>query len=150
MEGLWLKGGGEGLEVGPWMGAYPAYALVVGPGSEQGLPPWLILLFFSTVEFPAPKNELVQKFQVYYLGNVPVAKPVGMYVLLHPGTTILIPKLCPHPLPSKTFFYQTFLMLDVPLLFKMHPTSCTSVLSAFCVLPYTSSWPAFTEFEPLN
>ncbi|KAB1272819.1 Amyloid-beta A4 precursor protein-binding family B member 1 [Camelus dromedarius] len=29
------------------------------------------------VEFPAPKNELVQKFQVYYLGNVPVAKPVG-------------------------------------------------------------------------
>uniref|UniRef100_A0A2I3SB38 Amyloid beta protein binding family B member 1 n=5 Tax=Hominidae TaxID=9604 RepID=A0A2I3SB38_PANTR len=30
------------------------------------------------VEFPAPKNELVQKFQVYYLGNVPVAKPVGI------------------------------------------------------------------------
>ncbi|XP_049507095.1 amyloid beta precursor protein binding family B member 1 isoform X2 [Panthera uncia] len=29
------------------------------------------------VEFPAPKNELVQKFQVYYLGNVPVAKPVA-------------------------------------------------------------------------
>ncbi|KAG9351829.1 hypothetical protein JZ751_023080 [Albula glossodonta] len=28
-------------------------------------------------EFPAPKNELVQRFQVYYLGNVPVAKPVG-------------------------------------------------------------------------
>ncbi|XP_064414120.1 amyloid beta precursor protein binding family B member 1 isoform X2 [Latimeria chalumnae] len=33
------------------------------------------------VEFPAPKNELVQKFQVYYLGNVPVAKPVGMEVI---------------------------------------------------------------------
>ncbi|XP_071024040.1 amyloid beta precursor protein binding family B member 1-like isoform X2 [Oncorhynchus clarkii lewisi] len=29
-------------------------------------------------EFPAPKNELVQRFQVCYLGNVPVAKPVGM------------------------------------------------------------------------
>ncbi|XP_018586227.1 amyloid-beta A4 precursor protein-binding family B member 1 isoform X2 [Scleropages formosus] len=29
-------------------------------------------------EFPAPKNELVQRFQVRYLGNVPVAKPVGM------------------------------------------------------------------------
>uniref|UniRef100_A0A8C7TDI6 Amyloid beta A4 protein-binding family B member 1 n=1 Tax=Oncorhynchus mykiss TaxID=8022 RepID=A0A8C7TDI6_ONCMY len=29
-------------------------------------------------EFPAPKNELVQSFQVRYLGNVPVAKPVGM------------------------------------------------------------------------
>ncbi|XP_065738965.1 amyloid beta precursor protein binding family B member 1 isoform X3 [Phocoena phocoena] len=33
------------------------------------------------VEFPAPKNELVQKFQVYYLGNVPVAKPVGVDVI---------------------------------------------------------------------
>ncbi|CAB1316197.1 unnamed protein product [Coregonus sp. 'balchen'] len=29
-------------------------------------------------EFPAPKNELVQRFQVCYLGNVPVAKPVAM------------------------------------------------------------------------
>uniref|UniRef100_A0A8B9GRI8 Amyloid beta precursor protein binding family B member 1 n=1 Tax=Astyanax mexicanus TaxID=7994 RepID=A0A8B9GRI8_ASTMX len=29
-------------------------------------------------EFPAPKNELVQRFQVRYLGNVAVAKPVGM------------------------------------------------------------------------
>ncbi|KAJ7995849.1 hypothetical protein DPEC_G00230990 [Dallia pectoralis] len=28
-------------------------------------------------EFPAPKNELVQRFQVCYIGNVPVAKPVG-------------------------------------------------------------------------
>ncbi|KAG8522919.1 Amyloid-beta A4 precursor protein-binding family B member 1 [Galemys pyrenaicus] len=33
------------------------------------------------VEFPAPKNELVQKFQVYYLGSVPVAKPVGVDVI---------------------------------------------------------------------
>ncbi|KAH0506367.1 Amyloid beta A4 precursor protein-binding family B member 1 [Microtus ochrogaster] len=33
------------------------------------------------VEFPVPKNELVQKFQVYYLGNVPVAKPVGVDVI---------------------------------------------------------------------
>ncbi|XP_075054551.1 amyloid beta precursor protein binding family B member 1 isoform X2 [Mixophyes fleayi] len=32
-------------------------------------------------EFPAPKNELVQRFQVYYLGNVPVNKPVGMDVI---------------------------------------------------------------------
>ncbi|XP_046892058.1 amyloid beta precursor protein binding family B member 1-like isoform X3 [Hypomesus transpacificus] len=29
-------------------------------------------------EFPVPKNELFQRFLVYYLGNVPVAKPVGM------------------------------------------------------------------------
>ncbi|XP_061104420.1 amyloid beta precursor protein binding family B member 1-like isoform X2 [Conger conger] len=29
-------------------------------------------------EFPAPKNELFQRFQVCYLGNVPVAKPVGV------------------------------------------------------------------------
>ncbi|KAL0994175.1 hypothetical protein UPYG_G00118770 [Umbra pygmaea] len=28
-------------------------------------------------EFPAPKNELVQRFHVHYLGNVLVAKPVG-------------------------------------------------------------------------
>ncbi|XP_056407294.1 amyloid beta precursor protein binding family B member 1 [Hyla sarda] len=33
------------------------------------------------VEFPAPKNELVQGFQVFYLGNVSVAKPVGMDVI---------------------------------------------------------------------
>nr|DBA32295.1 TPA: hypothetical protein GDO54_000097 [Pyxicephalus adspersus] len=33
------------------------------------------------VEFPAPKNELVQRFQVYYLGNVNVNKPVGMDVI---------------------------------------------------------------------
>lgn len=33
------------------------------------------------VEFPAPKNELVQRFQVYYLGNVHVNKPVGMDVI---------------------------------------------------------------------
>ncbi|XP_062869832.1 amyloid beta precursor protein binding family B member 1 [Trichomycterus rosablanca] len=32
-------------------------------------------------EFPAPKNELVQRFQVRYLGSVPVAKPVGMDIL---------------------------------------------------------------------
>lgn len=31
---------------------------------------------FST-EFPAPKNELFQRFHVYYLGSEPVAKPVG-------------------------------------------------------------------------
>ncbi|XP_040282628.1 amyloid-beta A4 precursor protein-binding family B member 1 isoform X2 [Bufo bufo] len=30
------------------------------------------------VEFPAPKNELVQRFQVFYLGNVSVHKPAGM------------------------------------------------------------------------
>nr|XP_003230378.2 PREDICTED: amyloid beta A4 precursor protein-binding family B member 1 [Anolis carolinensis] len=33
------------------------------------------------VEFPAPKSESVQRFQVYYLGSVSVAKPVGMEVL---------------------------------------------------------------------
>ncbi|KAE8628368.1 hypothetical protein XENTR_v10007484 [Xenopus tropicalis] len=33
------------------------------------------------VEFPAPKNELVQRFQVFYLGNVPVTKPAGMEVI---------------------------------------------------------------------
>ncbi|XP_062910866.1 amyloid beta precursor protein binding family B member 1 isoform X2 [Mobula hypostoma] len=33
------------------------------------------------VEFPVPKNELVQRFQVLYLGNIPVTKPVGMDVI---------------------------------------------------------------------
>ncbi|MEE6527466.1 hypothetical protein FKM82_028857, partial [Ascaphus truei] len=33
------------------------------------------------VEFPAPKNDSVQGFQVFYLGNVPVSKPVGMEVI---------------------------------------------------------------------
>ncbi|XP_074810023.1 amyloid beta precursor protein binding family B member 1 isoform X2 [Natator depressus] len=33
------------------------------------------------VEFPAPKTELVQKFQVSYLGSAPVARPVGMDVI---------------------------------------------------------------------
>ncbi|KAM4627815.1 amyloid beta precursor protein binding family B member 1 isoform 1-T1 [Polymixia lowei] len=32
-------------------------------------------------EFPAPKNELFQRFHVYYLGNVSVAKPVGMEIV---------------------------------------------------------------------
>ena len=36
-------------------------------------------LMFLTVltEFPAPKNELFQRFHVYYLGCESVAKPVG-------------------------------------------------------------------------
>ncbi|XP_043928970.1 amyloid-beta A4 precursor protein-binding family B member 1 [Protopterus annectens] len=33
------------------------------------------------VEFPAPKNELVQRFQVYYMGHLAVSKPVGMDVI---------------------------------------------------------------------
>uniref|UniRef100_A0A3Q2QJ04 Amyloid beta protein binding family B member 1 n=1 Tax=Fundulus heteroclitus TaxID=8078 RepID=A0A3Q2QJ04_FUNHE len=32
-------------------------------------------------EFPAPKNELFQRFHVYYLGCIPVARPVGMETL---------------------------------------------------------------------
>lgn len=124
---------GQGVEVGPWL-EDPAYAQVVGTESEQDLPPQLIL-FFPTVEFPAPKNELVQKFQVYYLGNVPVAKPVGMCVLLHPGTTTLILKLCPHLLPSDTSFTRSFswLMSLCPSICMPH--SRTSVSAAFCVLP---------------
>ncbi|XP_041919888.1 amyloid-beta A4 precursor protein-binding family B member 1-like isoform X2 [Alosa sapidissima] len=31
----------------------------------------------SVQEFPVPKNELFQRFHVNYLGNVPVARPVG-------------------------------------------------------------------------
>uniref|UniRef100_A0A8C1P0U5 Amyloid beta (A4) precursor protein-binding, family B, member 1 (Fe65) n=1 Tax=Cyprinus carpio TaxID=7962 RepID=A0A8C1P0U5_CYPCA len=36
---------------------------------------------FLPSEFPAPKNELVQHFQVRYLGRVPVTKPAGMDVI---------------------------------------------------------------------
>lgn len=32
-------------------------------------------------EFPTPKTELVQKFQVHYLGMMPVTRPIGMDVL---------------------------------------------------------------------
>ncbi|XP_036406929.1 amyloid-beta A4 precursor protein-binding family B member 2-like isoform X7 [Megalops cyprinoides] len=32
-------------------------------------------------EFPTPKTELVQKFQVMYLGVMPVARPIGMDIL---------------------------------------------------------------------
>ncbi|KAG7461673.1 hypothetical protein MATL_G00193610 [Megalops atlanticus] len=32
-------------------------------------------------EFPTPKTELVQKFQVLYLGVMPVARPIGMDIL---------------------------------------------------------------------
>ncbi|XP_061882282.1 amyloid beta precursor protein binding family B member 2-like isoform X3 [Entelurus aequoreus] len=32
-------------------------------------------------EFPTPKTELVQKFQVLYLGMMPVARPLGMDIL---------------------------------------------------------------------
>ncbi|XP_037124701.1 amyloid-beta A4 precursor protein-binding family B member 1 isoform X2 [Syngnathus acus] len=35
----------------------------------------------SVEEFPAPKNELFQRFQVYYLGCEAVLKPVGMDVI---------------------------------------------------------------------
>ncbi|XP_053274609.1 amyloid beta precursor protein binding family B member 2 isoform X5 [Pleuronectes platessa] len=32
-------------------------------------------------EFPTPKTELVQKFQVFYLGMLPVVRPIGMDIL---------------------------------------------------------------------
>ncbi|XP_042370635.1 amyloid-beta A4 precursor protein-binding family B member 1-like [Plectropomus leopardus] len=32
-------------------------------------------------EFPAPKNELFQRFHVYYLGCEAVSKPVGMDII---------------------------------------------------------------------
>nr|XP_054600752.1 amyloid beta precursor protein binding family B member 2 isoform X2 [Nothobranchius furzeri] len=32
-------------------------------------------------EFPTPKTELVQKFQVHYLGMMPVVRPIGMEIL---------------------------------------------------------------------
>lgn len=31
----------------------------------------------SLAEFPTPKTELVQKFQVLYVGMMPVARPIG-------------------------------------------------------------------------
>ncbi|MED6279093.1 Amyloid-beta A4 precursor protein-binding B member 2, partial [Characodon lateralis] len=36
---------------------------------------------FLPAEFPTPKTELVQKFQVLYLGMIPVARPIGMDIL---------------------------------------------------------------------
>ena len=37
----------------------------------------LVLHVFPSAEFPTPKTELVQRFQVLYLGMMPVAKPIG-------------------------------------------------------------------------
>lgn len=34
---------------------------------------------FFPAEFPTPKTELVQKFQVLYLGMMPVARPIGKF-----------------------------------------------------------------------
>ncbi|KAB0397060.1 hypothetical protein E2I00_012015, partial [Balaenoptera physalus] len=68
--GRWEQGQGS------WVGA-----VRVGPSSLTLLFASLVLPDPERVEFPAPKNELVQKFQVYYLGNVPVAKPVGVDVI---------------------------------------------------------------------
>lgn len=77
------------------------------------------LLFLPTVEFPAPKNELVQKFQVYYLGNVPVTKPVGMcaHFSWGPQSQSSVPALC----------FLGKLLLDLPICgtslpSRIHPT----------------------------
>lgn len=37
---------------------------------------------FSPAEFPTPKKELVQKFQVLYLGMLPVARPIGITIII--------------------------------------------------------------------
>lgn len=71
-----------------WLGKCIAYTLLLQARTADPLLP--------TVEFPVPKNELVQKFQVYYLGNVPVAKPVGMCALFLRGHPSVL-ELCPHP-----------------------------------------------------
>ncbi|KAJ7319933.1 hypothetical protein JRQ81_019444 [Phrynocephalus forsythii] len=41
----------------------------------------LVEIPFQAVDFPVPKSESVQRFQVYYLGSVSVARPVGMEVI---------------------------------------------------------------------
>lgn len=97
-----------------WLGKHIVHALVLQ--ARRTADP----LFLLAVEFPAPKNELVQKFQVYYLGNVPVAKPVGMCPL--PSGTQL-----PHPgALSPTLGFLGFILLDclicgISLPFTIHP-----------------------------
>uniref|UniRef100_A0A9J8B6J4 Amyloid beta (A4) precursor protein-binding, family B, member 1 (Fe65) n=1 Tax=Cyprinus carpio carpio TaxID=630221 RepID=A0A9J8B6J4_CYPCA len=46
----------------------------MSPGANRSI-------LFLPSEFPVPKNELVQRFQVRYLGRVPVTKPAGMDVI---------------------------------------------------------------------
>lgn len=109
--------------------------------SEQDLPPRLSFLFFPAVEFPAPKNELVQKFQVYYLGNVPVAKPVGTYGLLHPGTpTHRDPKALAYPLPANASFPRPFSCTMSPC-----PSKCVPPAVPRSLLHRHRSGHAFTE-----
>eukprot|EP00064_Thunnus_orientalis_P010916 superscaffoldBa00001522_g10945 len=52
------------------------------PGKPVVIPveEYSMLPYFLT-EFPAPKNELFQRFNVYYLGSGPVVKPVGMDII---------------------------------------------------------------------
>lgn len=84
-------------------------------------------LLLPTVEFPAPKNELVQKFQVYYLGNVPVAKPVGMCALFLRGHPSVL-ELSPHPvLPGAASLEPCHVWQADPCLSKFIPSPCSSV-----------------------
>uniref|UniRef100_A0A3P8VE42 Amyloid beta protein binding family B member 1 n=1 Tax=Cynoglossus semilaevis TaxID=244447 RepID=A0A3P8VE42_CYNSE len=52
-----------------------------GAGRHSFDKPMVIPSFIFHTEFPAPKNELVQRFNVYYLGCEAVAKPTGVEVV---------------------------------------------------------------------
>lgn len=111
-----------------WLGKCVAYALVL---QARTVDPRLL----PTVEFPAPKNELVQKFQVYYLGNVPVAKPVGMCALFLRGHPSVL-ELCPHPvLPGAAFLGPCHVWQADPCLSEFTPSPYSSVPALPCVLP---------------
>lgn len=99
-----------------WLGKCIASALVLQARTADPL-------LLPTVEFPAPKNELVQKFQVYYLGNVPVAKPVGMCALFLRGHPSVLELLSPPCTSSGCFSWTLSCVAGRSLPFRIHPIS---------------------------
>ncbi|XP_075774126.1 LOW QUALITY PROTEIN: amyloid beta precursor protein binding family B member 1-like, partial [Pelodiscus sinensis] len=71
-------------------------ALASSPATEHGK---MVEIPFQ-VEFPAPKTELVQKFEVSYLGSAPVARPVGVDVIHAALDSVLAPTSRDHWTPS--------------------------------------------------
>lgn len=56
-------------------------------------------------EFPAPKNENFQQFQVYYLGSEVVSKPVGKNTSFH----IHLHGFLQYPLCISIVFFQVWM-----------------------------------------
>lgn len=61
---------------------------------------------FSPPEFPTPKTELVQKFQVLYLGMLPVARPIGEFDTWSQANTLRVCLQCNRTCCSLIVWFQ--------------------------------------------